>query len=45
MMRNVHKEQYRNLKYCTEYSCEEYRNRSLGMKIRIGFSRLFRNLS
>ena len=34
-----------DLKYCTEYSCEEYRNRSLGMKIRIGFSRLFRNLS
>ncbi|MGN1044519.1 MAG: hypothetical protein ACI4Q9_00995 [Candidatus Methanomethylophilaceae archaeon] len=34
-----------DLKYCTEYSCEEYAKRNLRMKIKISVSRLFRNLS
>ncbi len=34
-----------DLKYCTEYSCEEYAKRTLMMKFRIGVSKLFRTVA
>lgn len=34
-----------DLEYCTEYSCEEYGRRTVGMKFKIGISKLFRGLA
>ncbi len=36
---------FEDLNYCTEYSCSEYEKRTVGMKLKIAFSSLFRELA